>query len=136
MKEGPRGYPVVDIGVTLIDGKYHSVDSSDFAFQTAGKGGVREALAEGGTKILQPIRHFGIEVPSVYSGPLVPLVSALHGQVLGFRNNPDATGWDLFEALLPESAEGELFEVLGSATRGTAWYRSKLERYDEVHDRA
>jgi elongation factor G len=94
---------------------------------------VREALAEGGTRVLQPIRHVSIEVPSVYAGTLVPLISSLHGQVLGFRNNPDATGWDTFEALLPESAESELFQVLGSATRGTAWYRSQLERYEEMH---
>jgi elongation factor G len=131
--EGPHGHPVVDIGVTLKDGKYHAVDSSDFAFHTAGKNGVREALAEGGTRVLQPIRHVSIEVPSVYAGTLVPLISSLHGQVLGFRNNPDATGWDTFEALLPESAESELFQVLGSATRGTAWYSSQLERYEEMH---
>jgi elongation factor G len=131
--EGPHGHPVVDIGVTLKDGKYHAVDSSDFAFHTAGKNGVREALTEGGTRILQPIRHVRIEVPSVYAGTLVPLISSLHGQVLGFRNNPDATGWDTFEALLPEAAESELFQVLGSATRGTAWYRSELERYEEMH---
>jgi elongation factor G len=134
LKEGPHGYPVVDIGVRLKDGKYHAVDSSDFAFQTAGKNGVKEAYTEGGTIVLQPIHHFRIEVPTVYSGALVPMISALHGQVLGFRNNPDATGWDTFEALLPESAQSELFQALGSTTRGTAWYRSELERYEEMHN--
>ena len=131
--EGPNGHPVVDIGVTLKDGKYHAVDSSDFAFHTAGKAAVKEALEKGGTRVLQPIRKVSIEVPSVYSGALVPIISGLHGQVLGFENNPDAAGWDLFEALLPESAEGELFQSLGSSTRGTAWFHSVLERYEEVH---
>ena len=100
--EGPKGHPVVDIGVTLKDGKYHAVDSSDFAFHTAGRNAVKEALEGAGTRVLQPIRHVSIEVPSVYSGALVPLITSLHGQVLGFRTNPDLTGWDLFEALLPE----------------------------------
>jgi elongation factor G len=133
LAEGPHGHLVVDIGVTLKDGKYHAVDSSDFAFHTAGKAGVKEALEEGGTRVLQPIRHIRIEVPSVYAGALVPLITGLHGQVLGFRNNPDSAGWDVFEALLPESAESDLFQQLGSSTRGTAWYTSELERYEEVH---
>lgn len=130
---GPNGHPVVDIGVTLKDGKYHAVDSSDFAFHTAGKAAVKEALEGAGTRVLQPIRRIKIEVPSIYSGALVPLISGLHGQVLGFRNNPDAAGWDIFEALLPESAETELFQSLGANTRGTAWYASELERYEEMH---
>jgi len=133
LAEGPNGHPVVDIGVTLKDGKYHAVDSSDFAFHTAGKQGVKEALETAGTRVLQPIRKVTIEVPTVYSGALVPIISGLHGQVLGFENNPDCAGWDLFEALLPESSEGELFQSLGSSTRGTAWFHSVLERYEEVH---
>ena len=130
---GPNGHPVVDIGVTLKDGKYHAVDSSDFAFHTAGKAAVKDAMDEAGTRVLQPIRRVRIDVPTVYSGALVPLISGLHGQVLGFRNNPDAAGWDIFEALLPESAETELFQSLGANTRGTAWYTSELERYEEMH---
>ncbi len=132
LAEGPQGHPVVDVGVTLKDGKYHAVDSSDFAFRIAGKSAVREALAEGGTRVLQPIRRVKVEVPSSFTGALVPLVSGLHGQVLGFRSHPEATGWDLFEALLPEAAESELFQALGSVTRGTGWHTSDLERYDEV----
>lgn len=130
---GPHGHPVVDIGVTLKDGKFHAVDSSDYAFRTAGKQAVKEALAEGGTRVLQPIRHFTVSVPSALAGALVPLVTGLHGQVLGFRADPEAQGWDLFEALLPEAADQDFFQALGSATRGTAWYRSDLERYEEVH---
>ncbi len=130
---GPNGHPVVDIGVTLKDGKYHAVDSSDFAFHTAGKAAVKDAMDEAGTRVLQPIRRIRIDVPTVYSGALVPLISGLHGQVLGFRNNPDVAGWDVFEALLPESAETELFQSLGANTRGTAWYTSELERYEEMH---
>ena len=131
--KGRTAISFVDIGVTLKDGKYHAVDSSDFAFHTAGKAGVKEAFETAGTRVLQPIRKVTINVPTVFSGALVPLISGLHGQVLGFENNPDAAGWDVFEALLPETAEAELFQQLGGATRGTAWYNSELERYEEVH---
>ncbi len=134
LTEGPHGHPVVDISVTLKDGKFHAVDSSDFAFRIAGKSAVREALAEGGTRVLQPIRRFRIDVPSAFSGALVPLVTGLHGQVLGFSADTAATGWDVFEALLPESSETELFLALGSATRGTARYASEHESYEEVTD--
>ncbi len=134
LTEGPHGHPVVDIAVTLKDGKYHAVDSSDFAFRTAGKNAVREALAEAGTNVLQPIAQIRIEVPSVYAGGLVPMISGLKGQVLGFEGNPMAEGWDEFKALLPQSAEAELFQALGSATRGTAWFHSDLDHYEEARD--
>lgn len=134
LAEGPHGLPVVDLAVVLKDGKHHAVDSSDFAFRTAGKAALREALAEAGTRVLQPIRRVTVAVPSVYSGALVPVVSGLHGQVLGFRADPDAQGWDRFEALLPEAAEGEFFQALGGATRGTGWHVSTLERYEEMRE--
>lgn len=134
LAEGPHGYPVIDIAVTLKDGKHHSVDSSDFAFRTAGKNALREALAEAGTRVLQPINRIRIEVPSIYSGALVPLISGLHGQVLGFRGDGDAAGWDLFEAFLPESAEPDLYNALASATRGTARFHSAFELYEDLRE--
>ncbi len=134
MAEGPHGYPVIDVAVTLKDGKHHAVDSSDFAFRTAGKNALREAMAEAGTRVLQPISRIRIEVPSIYSGALVPLVSGLHGQVLGFKGDGEAAGWDLFEALLPESAEPELYQALASATRGTARFTSAFELYEDLRE--
>ncbi|MEK6216998.1 MAG: elongation factor G, partial [Boseongicola sp.] len=94
LADGPEGNPVVDVGVTLKDGKTHTVDSSDFSFRTAGANAVREALAEAGTVVLQPVMKVHIHVPSVFAGGLVQLVSGLKGQVLGFEGHPTATGWD------------------------------------------
>ena len=108
LAEGPNGHPVVDIAVVLKDGKHHSVDSSDFAFRMAGKLAVKEALAEAGAVLLQPIMKVQIHVPSDYTGGLVPVVSGMKGQVLGFDSHPDAPGWDVFEALLPTAAQDEL----------------------------
>lgn len=132
LAKGPAGHPVVDVGVTLKDGKAHAVDSSDFAFRTAGQAAVREALAEIGTRVLQPIMKLHIHVPSTFAGGLVQIVSGLKGQVLGFEGHPTANGWDVFRALLPMSALEDLEQALGSATRGTAWFASELDHYEEL----
>lgn len=134
LAEGPHGHVVVDIRVSLTDGKSHSVDSSDFAFRTAGQNAVKEALRQAGTKVLQPIIGVEIHVPSVFTGSLVQLLSGLKGQVLGFEGNPEAPGWDLFRALLPMSSEEDLWAALGSATRGTAWFASELHHFEELRE--
>ena len=135
LERGPLGFRVVDIGVTLSDGKHHSVDSSDHAFRTAGLQGVREALKEGAPVLLQPIDQVDIHVPSIYSGGLVALVSSLKGQVLGFDPHPTAKGWDIFHALLPAPAHDELFQSLGGLAHGTAWVESRFDHYEEIHGR-
>lgn len=132
LTSGPNGFPVVDVIVVLKDGKHHSVDSSDYAFRTAGKNAVREAIEEAGAKVLQPIMNVQIHVPSIYSGSLVPIVSGMKGQVLGFEGHPTAAGWDVFSALLPITAQDELFNALGSSTRGTAWFTLDFDHYQEV----
>lgn len=134
MSSGPEGHQVVDVSVTLKDGKAHSVDSSDFAFRTAGQNAVKEALAEAGTTVLQPILSVQVHVPSVFAGGLVQLASGLKGQVLGFEAHPTATGWDVFRALLPMASLEELAHALGGATRGTAWFTSELDHYEELRE--
>ena len=132
---GPLGFPVIDLAVTLTDGKSHSVDSSDFAFRAAGQPCVKEALDQAGPLLLQPIDRVDIHVPSIFSGAIVTLVSSLKGQVLGFDPNPDAKGWDIFHALLPESGLEELSRALGGAAQGTAWSVADFDHYEEVHGR-
>lgn len=135
LDHGPLGYPVVDVHVTLTDGQYHSVDSSDFAFRTAGRMGVREALSKGVPVLLQPIHQVSVHVPSVYSGTLVPLISSLHGQVLGFDRDPRAKGWDVFRAMLPAHTLDGLVAKLRSATQGLAYYESSFDHYEELYGR-
>lgn len=132
LAEGPEGHPVVDVLMTLKDGKSHSVDSSDFAFRTAGKNAVREALSEAGTTVLQPIMQVHIHVPSRFAGDLVQIVSGLKGQIQGFENHGSASGWDVFRALLPMNAEEKLANSLGSHTRGTAWFESSFDHYEPI----
>ncbi len=136
LAQGPQGFPVVDLKVTLKDGKHHSVDSSDYAFRTAGKNAVREALPEAKPVVLQPILHAEIHLPSLYVGDLVPTISSLQGQVLGFEGNPNAPGWEIFNAMLPAVAEDELHRTLASATRGTGWVKLRFDHYEELRGQA
>ncbi|TCP61567.1 elongation factor G [Rhodovulum bhavnagarense] len=133
MERGPLGFPVVDVAVTLSDGKHHAVDSSDHAFRTAARNGVREALEQAGPVVLHPIDRVAIHLPSIHSGALVALASSLKGQVLGFAAHPEARGWDVFEALIPASAQEELFQALGGLTHGTAWFEARFDHYEELH---
>ena len=98
----------------------------------AGKNAVRDALAEAGLVLLQPIVKVAIHVPSVFSGSLVPMVSGMKGQILGFEAEENVAGWDLFETLLPMAAQDDLCNALASATRGTAWFQSGFDHYEEA----
>ncbi|MEP2717561.1 elongation factor G [Pseudophaeobacter sp.] len=131
---GDAGHPVVDVSVTLKDGKFHAVDSSDYAFRMAGKNATREALGQAGMVLLQPIMRVAIHVPSVFTGGLVAVVSGLKGQVLGFSPEERAVGWDVFETLLPLAAQDELCHSLASATRGTAWFETSFDHYEEARE--
>ncbi len=133
LRSGPFGFPVVDVAVTLTDGKHHAVDSSDHAFRTAATACVREALTEAKPVLLQPIDRIWIHVPSLYSGALVGLVSSLKGQVLGFDPHPSARGWDIFRSLIPSAALDELFQSLGGLSHGTAWVEAEFDHYEELH---
>ncbi|MDC0739429.1 elongation factor G [Cognatishimia sp. SS12] len=135
LDEGLHGYPVVDVAVTLLDGKHHAVDSSDYAFRQAGKNAVRAAIAKAGTVVLQPIMEVQIHVPSVFSGGLVPVISGLKGQVLGFEAHEYCAGWDVFRASLPMGSQDALAQALAAATRGTAWFESAFQHYTEVYEK-
>lgn len=135
LAKGPLGFPVTDLAVTLTDGKHHAVDSNDFAFRTAGKMALREALPKAGPVLLQPIQKVTVHVPSVYSGAMVSVISGLSGQVLGFDRDPSFRGWDEFRALLPVSAMDDLAMALGSATQGCAWAETEFDHYEEIYGR-
>ncbi len=132
---GPLGFPVVDVAVTLYDGQYHSVDSSDMAFRIAARGGVRQALDEAGAVLLEPIYEVRFLVPSVFTGALNPMVSSRRGQVLGFDRLTDAEGWDEFRALLPGTALDDLIADLRSVTQGVGRYEAAFHHYQELYGR-
>ena len=135
MERGPLGFPVIDVGVTLTDGKHHAVDSSDHAFRTAGRAAVREALEAAHPVLLQRIERIEVHVPAQFTGALMPLFGTLKGQVLGFEADTANRGWDIFRALLPSAGLDELHTALAGATQGTAWFEAAFDHYEELYGR-
>ncbi len=133
MEKGPLGFQVIDVDVTLTDGQYHSVDSSDFAFRAAGKMGVKQALSQASAVLMQPVVRVDIHIPSVYSGGMVTLVSSLKGQVLGFDRDENAKGWDIFRALVPGGVLEELARSLKSATQGIGHFSKTFDHFEELY---
>ncbi|HET7411595.1 MAG TPA: elongation factor G [Pararhizobium sp.] len=133
MERGPLGFPVIDVGVTLTDGQHHSVDSSDFAFRAAGRMGVKQALEQAASVLMQPIYRIEIHIPSIYSGALVPIVSSFRGQVLGFDRDETAQGWDVFRALLPGNALDDFSHSLRAATQGIGDFAKAFDHFEELY---
>jgi elongation factor G len=132
MQKGPFGHPVVDVGVTLLDGTFHSVDSSDMAFKTATRMGVAEALAKAEPVLLEPIDHVTATVPSGFTSATQRLLSGRRGQILGYSERPGWPGWDEVEALVPAAELHDLIMELRSDTMGLGSYRRRFDHLAEA----
>ena len=84
LARGPLGFPVVDLEVTLVDGSYHSVDSSEMAFRIAGRIGIEEGLKACGSILLEPIERLVVYAPSTAISNVTSALSVRRGQILGF----------------------------------------------------
>jgi len=135
LARGPLGFPVVDISVKLTDGSYHTVDSSDMAFRTAAQIGMREGMAECKPVLLEPIRKVEIAVPSEATPKVNGIVSQRRGQLLGFDARPGWEGWDVVEAMIPESEIRDLIVELRSATAGVGTFSSRFDHLAELTGR-
>jgi elongation factor G len=136
LSRGPLGFPVIDVQVTLTDGSYHSVDSSDQAFRTAARIGVSEALPHCQPVLLEPIHMVEIVCPSEATAKINAILSARRGQILGFDTREDWTGWDCVRAMMPEAEIGDLIVELRSATAGAGSFTREFDRMAEVNGRA
>ena len=131
-RKGPFGYPVVDVSVTLVDGQFHSVDSSDMAFKTAAGIAMREGLAAADPVVLEPIDHVTISVPNDFTARAQRLLSSRRGQILGYAERPDWPGWDDVEALVPEAEMHDLIIELRSQTLGLGTFRRRFDHLAET----
>jgi elongation factor G len=131
-KKGPFGYPVVDISVTLVDGGFHAVDSSDMAFRTATQIAMREGLAKADPVLLEPIDHVTISVPNDLTPRAQRLLTGRRGQILGFGEREGWPGWDDVEALVPEAELHDLIIDLRSQTQGLGTYRRRFDHLAET----
>lgn len=132
LARGPLGFPVVDVAVTLTDGSYHAVDSSDQAFRTAAQVGMREGMPQCKPVLLEPILKVEVAVPSEATPRVNGIVSQRRGQLLGFDARPGWPGWDIVEAMIPQAEIRDLIIELRSATAGVGTFRATFDHLAEL----
>jgi elongation factor G len=132
MQKGPLGFPVVDVAVTLTDGSFHTVDSSELAFRTAGRIAMSEALAQAGPYLLEPIAKVVILTPNAATSRVTSAISSRRGQMLGMEPREGWHRWDRVEALLPVAALQGLDADLRSLSQGLASYTAEFHHLQEI----
>ena len=135
LNHGPLGFPVVDLSVALIDGSYHTVDSSDMAFRTAGRIGITEGLPQCQPVLLEPIHLVEIVCPNEATAKINALMSSRRGQILGFDTREGWDGWDVVRAKMPEAEIGDLIVEIRSATAGAGTFTFKFDHMAELTGR-
>jgi len=135
LKHGPLGFQVVDVSVTLTDGSYHAVDSSDMAFRQAGRIGVHDALPQASPVLLEPIHLVEIVCPTDATAKINAILSGRRGQILGFDTRDGWAGWDSVKAMMPETEIGDLIIEIRSATAGVGTFTSKFDHMAELTGR-
>ncbi|MGA8575941.1 MAG: elongation factor G [Candidatus Cybelea sp.] len=128
---GSSGYPVTDLHVTLFDGQYHDVDSSEMSFKTAAGMGVREALPKCNPVVLEPIAYVTVTVPTTHTSTVIQQLTGKRGQILGM-NPAEKSGHDVVEAYVPAVELSRYITELRTATQGLGTYGWRHERYDSV----
>jgi elongation factor G len=123
-------YPMVDLRVTLYDGKFHPVDSSDIAFQIAGALALKEAAAKGGVALLEPIVEVEVIVPESYTGDIIGDLNSKRGRILGMESS--GAGRQRIRALAPHAEMTRYAIDLRSMTQGRGVFTMKFDHYEEV----
>ena len=119
-------------GVTVIDGSYHSVDSSDMAFRQAGRIGMAEGMPKCGPVLLEPIMEVVIAIPTEATARVNGMIPQRRGQILGFDAREGWPGWDVVRAMMPESEIGDLIIEVRSATAGVGGFTFKFDHMAEL----
>lgn len=132
LKTGPLGFPVVDVSVTLVDGSYHSVDSSDAAFQMAGRIAMQEGMPDCAPVLLEPIMRVQIHVPNDATAKVNAIVSGRRGQLMGFDSRAGWKGWDTIQAQMPHSELHGLIVDLRSLTQGVGTFETEFDHLAEL----
>ena len=127
---GKHGFPVTDLKATCLDGKYHSVDSSELAFSMAGRAAFNEALSQAGPVILEPLSEVSIIAPSEFQGDIMGNMTSRRGRVLG--TNSGSAGNQIVTALVP-TAEVLRYSIdLRSMTGGRGRHTAQPANYQEL----
>jgi elongation factor G len=135
LKSGPLGFPVVDVEVALTDGSYHSVDSSDAAFQTAGRLAMSEGMPACVPVLLEPVMTLCIHVPHEATAKVGSLIGTRRGAPLGFDAREGWHGWDTVRAEMPLSEISDLIVDLRSLTQGVGTFEMAFSHLAELSGR-
>ncbi len=127
---GTHGWPVVDVRITLFDGKYHSVDSSEMSFKMAGAIGFREAMEKASPILLEPISRIEVTVPTAYQGDVMGDLNGRRGRVQGTEAGND--GESIVTALVPTSEILRYAIDLRSMTGGRGSFHAEHDHYDPL----
>ena len=132
LRKGPLGFEVVDVGVALLDGQFHTVDSSEMAFKLAVGLALKEGLPECQPVLLEPILDVTVSVPSEYTSKALTLITQRRGQILGYEGKPGWTGWDEVKTHIPQGEIHDLIVSLRSLSQGTGFFEWSLDHLQEV----
>jgi elongation factor G len=132
---GPLGFPVVDVDVTLTNGSYHSVDSSEQAFKQAARLAMTEGMQKCDPILLEPVISINVSAPSEFTSKVLQLVTGRRGQILGYEGVTDWKGWDTVSAYLPQAEMQNFIIELRSLTMGVGFFNWKYDRLQEVPEK-
>lgn len=132
LKEGPLGQPVVDLEVTLVDGQYHSVDSSEMSFKMAARIAMTEAMPKCKPVLLEPILKVTVAAPNEATSRIQRLISGRRGQLLGYDARTGWTGWDEVSALMPEAEVADMIVEIRSVTQGVGTWHATFDHLQEL----
>ena len=135
LHQGPLGFPIVDVAVTLTNGSYHAVDSSEQAFKQAARLAMQEGMAKCKPSLLEPILLVSVSVPVKFTANVLRLINGHRGQVLGYEARPNWRGWDEVQAQLPQAEMQNFIVELRSLTLGVGTFRWKFDHLQEVPDK-
>ncbi len=135
LENGPLGYPVVDIDVTLTDGSYHSVDSSEQAFKQAARIAMTEGMKKCNPILLEPILSITISTPSEFTSKVLQLISVRRGQILGYEPIEQWKNWDRVMADLPQAEMENFIIELRSLSLGVGFFQWRYDRLQEVPEK-
>ena len=123
------GYPVVDVKINLVDGSYHDVDSSEAAFIVAGSMAIKDALAKGGSVLLEPIMSLEVVVPEEYTGDVMGDISSRRGRIEGFDSRNST---QIIKGFVPLANMFGYMTDLRSKTQGRGAFTMQISHYEQV----
>ncbi|WP_414542838.1 elongation factor G [Nostoc sp. CCY0012] len=135
LTHGPLGFPIVDVAVTLTNGSYHSVDSSEQAFKQAARLAMQTGIPQAQPTLLEPILQVRVTTPSEFTSKVLQLLSGRRGQILGYEGRNDWPGWDNVAAYLPQAEMHDFIIELRSLTLGVGSFHWEYDHLQEVPDK-